>query len=43
MLEKGIGMGYVDVAHAAPGTALDIVVRDRSVPASVVSLPFVRK
>ena len=43
MLEQGIGMGYVDVAHAAPGTALDIMVRDRGVPASVVSLPFVRK
>lgn len=43
MLENGIGMGYVDVAHAAPGSALDIVVRDRNLPATVVSLPFVRK
>jgi aminomethyltransferase len=43
MLEQGIGMGYVDVAHAAPGTALDIMVRERGIPASVVSLPFVRK
>lgn len=42
MLGKGIGMGYVDVAHAAPGAALEVIVRDRGIPATVVSLPFVR-
>ncbi|MBP1679584.1 MAG: gcvT [Bacteroidetes bacterium] len=43
VLEKGIGMGYVDAAHAASGSALDIMVRDRGVPATVVQLPFIRK
>ncbi|MBP1654528.1 MAG: gcvT [Bacteroidetes bacterium] len=43
VLEKGIGMGYVDAAHAASGSALDIMVRDRCVPATVVQLPFIRK
>jgi len=43
VLEKGIGMGYVDAALAAPGTALDIVVRGRAIPATVVRLPFVKK
>jgi aminomethyltransferase len=43
VIRKGIGMGYVDVARAAPGTGLQIAVRDRIVPATVVPLPFVRK
>lgn len=43
VLEKGIGMGYVETAHAAPGAQLEIVVRDRAVPATVVPLPFIRK
>jgi aminomethyltransferase len=36
-----IAMGYVDGAHAAPGSALALVVRDVPRPARVVPLPFV--
>jgi aminomethyltransferase len=36
-----IAMGYVDAAHAAPGTALSLVVRDVPRPARVAPLPFV--
>jgi aminomethyltransferase len=43
VLEKGVGMGYVGVAHATPGSALQIAVRDRAIPATVVPLPFVRQ
>jgi aminomethyltransferase len=43
MLEKGIGMGYVEAAFADAGTPLEILVRDRAVPATVTPLPFVRK
>jgi aminomethyltransferase len=43
VLERGIGMGYVEAALTAAGTPLEIMVRDRAVPATVVTLPFVRK
>ncbi|HTY57772.1 MAG TPA: glycine cleavage system aminomethyltransferase GcvT, partial [Bacteroidota bacterium] len=43
VLGKGIGMGYVASAHAGPGTALTVTVRDREVPATVVPLPFIPK
>ena len=36
-----IAMGYVDAAHAAPGTALALVVRGSARPARVAPLPFV--
>ncbi len=36
-----IAMGYVVSSCAAPGTALDIVVRNETRPATVVPLPFV--
>ena len=38
-----IAMGLVEAAHAAPGTVLDLIVRDKPVRASVVPLPFVPK
>jgi aminomethyltransferase len=34
-------MGYVRADLAAPGTALSLIVRDKKLPARVVSLPFV--
>jgi aminomethyltransferase len=40
-LGKPIGLGYVPPALAAPGTSVDIVVRDRPVPARIVSTPFI--
>jgi len=36
-----IAMGYVDAAHAAPGTALEIEVRGRRLAATVTPMPFV--
>jgi len=35
-----IAMGYVTAAHAAPGTALSLVVRGTPRPARIVKLPF---
>jgi aminomethyltransferase len=40
MLERGIGMGYVDTALAEPGTAITIDVRGRSRRARVVRKPI---
>ena len=40
-LNAPIAMGYVDAAHAAPGTQLTLIVRDKPLPARVVELPFV--
>lgn len=34
-------MGYVDTAHAAIGTKLNLMVRGNAIPASIVALPFV--
>ena len=42
-LDRGIGMGYVPVEHAAPGTTLEIDLRGRSSPAQVVPLPFYKR
>ena len=36
-----VAMGYVAAAHAAPGTAVTLIVRDRPLAAGVVALPFV--
>jgi aminomethyltransferase len=42
-LRRPIGMGYVPVALAAPGTALEIDVRGKPAHAAVVRLPFYRR
>ena len=34
-------MGYVERAHAAPGTTVELVVRGKPVPAEIVPMPFV--
>jgi len=39
-LGKPIGLGYVRPVFAAPGTSIEIGIRDRSVPAQVVETPF---
>jgi aminomethyltransferase len=36
-----VAMGYVEADHAAAGTPLLLIVRDKALPASVVKLPFV--
>ena len=41
--KKNIGMGYVETANAAPGTEIDVVVRDKAIKAVVVKLPFYRR
>lgn len=41
--EKALGMAYVPVALAEPGTAVEIEVRGRRLPAKVVKLPFYRR
>lgn len=40
MLNKGIGLGYVDIAYANPGTTFNVKVRNKEIPAKVVRLPF---
>ena len=42
-LEKGVGMAYVAVAHAAVGTELAMEVRGRSTTVAVRPLPFYRR
>jgi aminomethyltransferase len=37
---KGVGLGYVAVEAATPGTAIEVVIRDRPIPAQVVRPPF---
>lgn len=43
VLEKGIGMGYVDVGASQPGMPLTIMIRNKGVPGQVVKVPFIRK
>jgi len=42
-LGRPIAMGFVPPALAAPGTALNVIVRGRSQPARITALPFVIK
>ena len=42
VLERPIAMGYVARGHVAPGQALDIELRGRSVAAEVAAMPFVK-
>jgi aminomethyltransferase len=42
-LGKAIAMAYVAPADAAPGTILEVGIRDQRVPAEVVPLPFYRR
>ena len=39
-LKKGIGMGYVNKGHTKLGTKIFIKIRNKSVPATIVKLPF---
>ena len=39
-LEKGIGMGYVPTEYAAPGSKINIQIRKKALPATVVKMPF---
>jgi aminomethyltransferase len=39
-LDKGVGLAYVPVAAARPGTEIQVVIRDKAIPAVVVRPPF---
>jgi aminomethyltransferase len=41
--EKALGMARVPAALAVPGTAVEIEVRGRRLPAEVVKLPFYQR
>lgn len=41
-LGKAIGLGYVDAAHKAPETEIFIEIRNKTVKAQVVKIPFVK-
>ncbi len=42
-LGKAVGMAFVPPALTAPGTVIDILIRNNSVKANVVKLPFYRR
>jgi aminomethyltransferase len=42
-LQQSIGMGYVDAGWAAPGAQLLVAVRDKEVPVTLTTLPFLKK
>jgi aminomethyltransferase len=41
-LDKGIGLGYIATPHSKPDTKIEIVIRDKNVPATVIKAPFVK-
>jgi aminomethyltransferase len=43
LLKKGIGIAYVDAELAEVGTALEVEIRGKLYPATVVQMPFVKK
>ena len=43
MLKQGIGMAYVPAESAKPGTRIDVMVRDKAIPAEVVRPPFYKQ
>ena len=36
-----VAMGYVETAFAKAGTPVQLIVRDKPIPAQIVNLPFV--
>lgn len=42
-LGYGIGCGYVPAEHAAVGSRLDIIIREKTVAAEVVATPFLKR
>ncbi len=42
-IEKTIGMGYVPPEFAKPGTALEVDIRGKHLPAKVVPMPFYKR
>jgi aminomethyltransferase len=42
-LKKAIGLAYVPIDHARPGTELEVDIRGRRARARVVPLPFYKR
>jgi aminomethyltransferase len=42
-LEKGIGMGYVDIRYSTVGSTVNVVVRSKGVQASIQNVPFLQR
>jgi len=42
VLEKGIGMGYINVDFSALGSEIYILVRNKRLKARVVKMPFIK-
>jgi aminomethyltransferase len=40
-VDHPVAMGYIDAAHAAPGTKIDLMVRGKARPAEIADLPFI--
>jgi aminomethyltransferase len=43
LLQKGIGLGYVPLRYAEPGTSILIEIRGKSLPAFIVKPPFYKR
>ncbi|MCH7964923.1 MAG: glycine cleavage system aminomethyltransferase GcvT [Bacteroidetes bacterium] len=43
VLEKPIALGYIDAEYKSVGTKVNIVIRNKEVPAEIVKLPFIEK
>jgi len=41
-LGRAVAMGYVERAHAASGTRVELIVRGKPAPAEIVPMPFVK-
>jgi aminomethyltransferase len=39
-LQQGVGMAYVAVESAKKGTGIEVMIRDRAIPAEIVRPPF---
>ena len=42
-LNKGIGMGYVETDFAKIGNTIEVNIRNKQEPATIVKLPFLQK
>ena len=42
-LNKAIGLGYVETAHAKAGTEIFVQIRDKAIKAGIVKIPFLAK
>ena len=42
-LNKGIGCGYLPLEHVSAGTRIEVMIRNKALPAQVVKTPFYKK